>query len=464
MPASLPDGRYAFRATARDNVSNTTSSTVTDFYVDTLAPQITVTAPQPNATYASLLQATGSAIDAGPGVAEVRGRLMRFSDGQYWNGGNWVGGAVETAASGTQSWTWNMPALPDGRYAFRAWARDYVGNASTSQLIEFVIATPPPITAAAVRVGAPRFVKDTVSGTTYLQVPLYVRGGSGTGSGTVAGTWKLTRSDGQTFDVPINSTVVDLSSGEWRELPGAGAQFSVPRDELVGNWTLQATLDGGASTHIISAAVTDFTPEEHGWQFPNTFSKIGGVFAGLGLGMSLEAVRFYKSDVALPDVPLPPTKKSNLYKQLQKAQKTAESDFKKVDLRRLVQFGSGAVADEIAVASETDNIGLHLQKGSPCVVILVPKRSVSQKVGSSHAVVATASFFSDDFYSEGDAPQNTPHKVRLFAVYDSNYPNVYQYAFAVDNGNGFTWNFDYLPRSSPFYDLLRFPLQHQGGS
>jgi hypothetical protein len=388
---------------------------------------------------------------------------MRFSDGLYWNGSNWVGGAVETAASGTQTWTWNMPALTDGRYAFRAWARDYVGNASTSPITEFEIAKPPPITAAAVRVGAPRFVKDTASGTTYLQVPLYVRG-SGNPTGTVSGTWKLTRANGQTVDVPINSAAVDLSSGEWRQLPGAGARFSAPRHEMIGTWTLQATLSGGASTQIISAAVTGFTPEEHGWRFPNTFGKIGGMFAGLGLGMSCEAVRFYESSVPLPDVLLPPTKKSNLYKQLQKAQKTAQNDFKKVDLRRLVGYGIGAAADDVALASETDNIALHLQAGSPCVVTLVPKRSVSQKVGSSHAVVATASFFCDDFYSEGDAPQNIPHKVRLFAIYDPNYPNAYQYTVAVDNRAGFSWNFDYLPSPSPFYDLLSFPMQHKGGS
>ncbi len=264
--------------------------------------------------------------------------------------------------------------------------------------------------------------------------------------------------------MPIRSAAVDLSSAEWRELLGAGARFSVRREELVGNWTLQATLDGGASTQIMSASVTGFTPEEHGWRFSNTFGKIGGVFAGLGLGMSREAIRRYKSGEPIPDVTLSPTKKSDLYKQLQKAQKTAQYDFKKVDLRRLIQYGSGAAADDLALTSETGNIRLHLQDGSPCVVTLVPKRSVSQKAGSSHAVVAIASFLCDDFYSEGDASENTLHKVHLFAVYDPNYPKVYQYAFAVDNGNDLSWGFDYLPNSSSFYDLLRFPLQHKGSS
>jgi hypothetical protein len=182
---------------------------------------------------------------------------------------------------------------------------------NTTYTATFEIATPPPIIAAAVRVGAPRFIKDTASDTTYLQVPLYVRGNgpaAAAGAGTVSGTWKLTRSDGQTVDVPIRSAAVDLSSGEWRELPGAGARFSVRRDELVGNWTLQATLDGGASTQIMSASVTGFTPEEHGWRFSNTFGKIGGVFAGLGLGMSREAIRRYKSGEPIPDVTLSPTK------------------------------------------------------------------------------------------------------------------------------------------------------------
>jgi hypothetical protein len=381
---------------------------------------------------------------------------MRYSDGLYWDGSNWIVGAVETIASGTQNWTWNMPALADGRYAFRAWARDYVGNASASAGIDFDIVTPPPITAAAVRVGAPRFIKDATSGTTYLQVPLYARGSS---SGTVSGTWTLTRNDGQTTIFPINSEPVDLSSGQWQQLPGSSARFSVPSGSLVGNWTLQATLHGGASTQVISASVTGFTPEEHGWHFANSFGKTGGIFTGFSLGMSREAARFYESGIAIPDVTLPPTRKSNLYKQLQNAQKTAEKEIKTLDLRRLTGYGVGAVADDAALTGETDGIRLHLEEGQPGVMALVPKRSTSQKAGSSHAVVALASFLCEDFYSEGDEPQSTAHRVRLFAVYDPNYPNVYQYAFAVDNGNGLSWNFDYLPSTGPLYNSLRFPLQ-----
>jgi hypothetical protein len=139
MPANLADGKYTFRATARDNAGNATSSPLIDFYIDTVAPTVVVTTPKPNTTYASLAQAVGTATDVGPGVAEVRGRLMRYSDGLYWSGSAWVAGPVETTASGTANWTWSMPALAPGRYAFRAWARDYISNSSTSSVVDFSI-------------------------------------------------------------------------------------------------------------------------------------------------------------------------------------------------------------------------------------------------------------------------------------------------------------------------------------
>jgi hypothetical protein len=105
------------------------------------------------------------------------------------------------------------------------------------------------------------------------------------------------------------------------------ARFSVPRDNVVGKWTLQATLNGGASTQIISAAVTGFTSDQHGWRFLNIFGKIGSVVAGFGPGMSCEAVHFYESGVTIPDVTPLATKKSNLYKQLQNTQKKSSTSW-----------------------------------------------------------------------------------------------------------------------------------------
>jgi hypothetical protein len=128
-------------------------------------------------------------------------------------------------------------------------------------------------------------------------------------------------------------------------------------------------------------------------------------------------------------------------------------------LRRLTDYCLGTTADDAALAGETDLIRLHREEGRPSVVATVPERSTWQKPGQAHASVATASFLCDDFYSEGDAPQSTPHKVRLFAVYDPSYPNAYEYALAADNGSGLSWNINYVPDSSAFYSLLRLMMQ-----
>jgi hypothetical protein len=141
MP-TLADGKYSFRATARDRAGNAVSSPVINFYRDTIAPTVTIYNPIANARYVSLAQADGTAVDAGPGVAQVTGRLQRFSDNAYWSGTDWKATATEVPATGTGYWTWRMPALVIGRYAFRASASDFVGNVGTSPTVEFSISIP----------------------------------------------------------------------------------------------------------------------------------------------------------------------------------------------------------------------------------------------------------------------------------------------------------------------------------
>jgi hypothetical protein len=324
------------------------------------------------------------------------------------------------------------------------------------------IPTPTPVptpVVQAVRVGAPKFVGHSTNGITYLQVPLYVRGA---GSGIVSGTWILTPQSGGVLKFPITSERVDLSSGEWRQLPGDAARLSVPRDNLIGSWRLDVTLTGGPSTRVMDLAITGFNPVEHGWAMVNGFGKSTGAFSGMSLGMSREALRYYVDRVPLPLVWAPPAKNSQLYKQLQSSQKIAEKDLKALNLERLLGFGLGVAADVAAIASETDRLRMDLGGGTPRVVALLQSRSKTFKRGSNHAVVVTAAFFCDDVYSMGDAPDSAPRKLRYFAVYDPNYPVKYQYMFAVDNARGFNWGFDYEVDPGAFYHALNFPLVYVG--
>lgn len=138
MP-TLPDGSYSFQAIATDFAGNSSTTMAFAFYVDTTAPTVAVTAPTTTFSYRAVASATGTARDTGPGVASVTCRLRRVADNTYWNGTGWGTTAVERPATGTTSWTFTLPALADGRYTLQGIARDYVGNAGASAIIEFII-------------------------------------------------------------------------------------------------------------------------------------------------------------------------------------------------------------------------------------------------------------------------------------------------------------------------------------
>ena len=141
MP-TLADGKYSFRATARDRAGNTASSPVVSFDKDETAPTVVVSTPVQNGSYFSLASASGSASDVGPGVSQVKGRLQRLSDNLYWNGSNWTSTATDTAAAGTATWTWTMPpSLAVGQYAFTASAVDFAGNTGSAPVVNFSINT-----------------------------------------------------------------------------------------------------------------------------------------------------------------------------------------------------------------------------------------------------------------------------------------------------------------------------------
>ena len=144
MP-TLPNGKYTLRASALDRAGNAGVSSLSDFFIDTIAPVVRITSPVHTRSYNSLSQATGTASDAG-GVKNVKVRLSRVINSvtSYWNGTSWTSTAIAFAATGTTSWTFTLPTLPDGKYSLRATAWDVKGNVGTSSVADFILASSVP--------------------------------------------------------------------------------------------------------------------------------------------------------------------------------------------------------------------------------------------------------------------------------------------------------------------------------
>lgn len=135
LPA-LSGDEYSVRASARDGANNTGVSSVVSFIIDAIAPTATIATPVHTWSYKTLSQATGTAGDA-VGIATVRVRLFRISNGTYWNGTAWTTTEADAPATGTSSWSFAMPSLSDGQYSLQATARDRAGNAGVSSATNF---------------------------------------------------------------------------------------------------------------------------------------------------------------------------------------------------------------------------------------------------------------------------------------------------------------------------------------
>jgi hypothetical protein len=151
--SALSSSNTAVQTTFLPSSVKAANYTINPKPADTTAPTIAVSAPLQNRTYKSLTAAAGKAADevGGSGLISVKGRLMRYSDGYYWNGSAWTAQAFDLPTGRTVSpWTCAFPPLTNGRYAFLAKAQDRAGNMSHSPLISFAIgvapaATPTPV-------------------------------------------------------------------------------------------------------------------------------------------------------------------------------------------------------------------------------------------------------------------------------------------------------------------------------
>ncbi len=209
---SLTEGRYYCVATATDKAGNVTSTPASVFTIDTTLPLVTITRPATNpAFFKSLTSVTGTASDVG-GLSKVTVRLYRYATATtaagYWAGnGTWTSTYTEAQnallATGTTSWSYSLPSLPEGRYYCVATATDKAGNVTPTSASVFTIdQTLPTVTISQpvtnnVILNTLPFIKGTASdavGLDKVTVRLYRYATSSVAAGSWAGeeNWSTT--------------------------------------------------------------------------------------------------------------------------------------------------------------------------------------------------------------------------------------------------------------------------------
>jgi predicted phage tail protein len=141
----LSDGSaYEIRAKAIDGVGNESPAASESFTYDAAIP--TVAMNDIAAAVNSLSSIGGTAADAPPGqLYRVEIQIKRTGQDTYWGGASWTPAPTWVTASGTQSWTYSLPALIDGSaYEIRATANDTAGNQSAVAADTFIFDTTTP--------------------------------------------------------------------------------------------------------------------------------------------------------------------------------------------------------------------------------------------------------------------------------------------------------------------------------
>jgi Bacterial Ig domain len=124
----LADGSYELRARATDAAGNVDDSALTRL-ADNTAPS-SATLANPGASLSGNVALTGTAADAGSGVAAWTVQYRTSG------GGTWTDACSDTAAP--YGCTWATAGVADGLYDLRAVARDGAGNTTTSAIVSSV--------------------------------------------------------------------------------------------------------------------------------------------------------------------------------------------------------------------------------------------------------------------------------------------------------------------------------------
>ncbi len=151
--SSLPDGEYTIKLEARDAANNKDGGSVhwVKVLVDNTKPSSTITSyglgnggEVETNTFDGLIE--GIATDIGSGVDHVLLSVgyYSFGDGpagqKYWDkdAATWVVGEVLFQANGADTWSYQLPDVPEGVYTITSHAVDVAGNQEATFVITIV--------------------------------------------------------------------------------------------------------------------------------------------------------------------------------------------------------------------------------------------------------------------------------------------------------------------------------------
>jgi hypothetical protein len=143
--AELDAGEHLVEVKTTDAAGNISSLASHAFVVDTALPSVTI-GDIPDSVN-QLASITGTASDDPPGVIErVQVLINNSSDGTYWDSAAWVTIKRWLDAAGTESWSYDMPTLTEGKaYTVKAKSIDRAGNESIEASDSFTSDTTSPV-------------------------------------------------------------------------------------------------------------------------------------------------------------------------------------------------------------------------------------------------------------------------------------------------------------------------------
>ncbi|MEA3310108.1 MAG: N-acetylmuramoyl-L-alanine amidase, partial [Chloroflexota bacterium] len=101
-----------------------------------------ITAPDEGSYLNATPVFTGTAM--GEGLRRVEVQAANGGTGSYWDGGDWITSTTWLTATGTATWSYTLPALPDGDYLLRA--RAVATETGESAQVQFMLDTVAPLT------------------------------------------------------------------------------------------------------------------------------------------------------------------------------------------------------------------------------------------------------------------------------------------------------------------------------
>src|ERR1035441_7405106 len=224
-------------------------------------PTVNFTFPPPGAELsdASAQIISGTAADIAAAIGAVRVALNRSSDGLWfdfstngWGTTNFDFNSDILIASGTSSWSAQLPALPDGNYTVRAQSVDVFDNASPWQSETFTIGPPPVVTFNPLTNGQPLAAFSGITGyfqnfspapsVSFTIYELDINGGSG--------RWW----NGTSFQSSPFALAASVTGTNW------AAASNVVLPQLNSGQSYQLTVTASNSVSDVSAVITVQAP------------------------------------------------------------------------------------------------------------------------------------------------------------------------------------------------------------